>query len=155
MGKRLYLVLALLACMIFSVQVLASDARPNADRCVGEHIETEYVSEAGVNKCLTFVHRGFESSPWEITLSKKGRNITGGTITDVPCGDTWEVTGGTMTKKSITIKARCAGSLCSNCAPSVEINVKKVGKKSYSGTFFYPDYTGGPWNCDVKAHKCN
>lgn len=60
-----------------------------------------------------------------------------------------------MTRKSITIKGRCAGSQCSNCVLQVEINVHKVGKKSYSGTFFFPGYIGGPFDCDVKVHKCN
>jgi hypothetical protein len=43
--------------MIFSVQVLASDAKPNADGCVGECTTSEstqsVVPYAAANKCFT------------------------------------------------------------------------------------------------------
>ncbi len=156
MGKRLYLVLALLACMIFSVQVLASDARPNADGCVGECTVSEAIQniipDAATNKCFTLKNPDYPEVAWEIKVKKSGKNITGGQITGTICESPWTVTGGKMTAKSITINASHDGTGCAN---TLVITGKKGKKKSYSGTYYWDGNTSNSYSFTAKSHACN
>ncbi len=156
MGKRLYLVVALFVCMIFSVQVLASDAKPNADGCVGECTTSEstqgVIPYAGANKCFTLKNPDYSEVNWEIKVRKSGKKITGGQITGSICGSPWTVTGGSITAKSITINASHTGT---DCATKLVITGKKGKKKSYSGTYYWDGDTSNSYSFTAKLHACN